>query len=141
MNTSITRGTIALPMGYPRGLPRSRVWRKGIGESSSGSSSSSGDGGGGGSGAGGDSTGDGKGGGKDGGGGAVEDDGHFRESPRTARRRRPWLRVVFVLFMALELVIVILVNLFSPVFDFEITSVMDGTTVSAKKGSTRAKLY
>lgn len=58
--------------------------------------------------------------------------GYFRESPRKARRRRPCLRFVFALFVVIEVVILAIVNEYSPVFDFEITSVTaeDGTTVS-----------
>lgn len=42
---------------------------------------------------------------------------------RKARRRRPWLRVYFVLFVAIEVLVLVLVNEFSPRFDFVITSV------------------
>lgn len=42
---------------------------------------------------------------------------------RKARRRRPWLRVYVVLFVAIEVLVLVLVNEFSPRFDFVITSV------------------
>lgn len=42
---------------------------------------------------------------------------------RKARRRRPWLRVYFGLFVAIEVLVLVLVNEFSPRFDFVITSV------------------
>ena len=43
--------------------------------------------------------------------------------PWRARRRRPWLRAYFVVFVAVEILVLVLVDEFSPRYNFEITSV------------------
>lgn len=53
-------------------------------------------------------------------------------SPPKSRRRRPWLRVLFALFLIAEAFVLYAVNEFSPVFKFEITSV----TVTGEDGVT-----
>eukprot|EP00752_Nemacystus_decipiens_P013277 g11764.t1 len=53
-------------------------------------------------------------------------------SPPKSRRRRPWLRVLFALFLIVEAVVLYVVNEYSPVFVFEITSV----TVTGEDGVT-----
>ena len=49
--------------------------------------------------------------------------GYLRESPRKARRKRVWLRAAFCVFVVAEIVIAFVVEEYSPVFDFEITTV------------------
>ena len=49
--------------------------------------------------------------------------GCLRESPRKARRKRVWLRAVFCVFLVAEVVVAFVVEEYSPVFDFEITTV------------------
>ena len=53
------------------------------------------------------------------------------------RRRRPWLRVLFVLFLVLEGIVLYLVHTYSPVFHFEITSV----TVTGEDGVVTVRIF
>lgn len=57
-------------------------------------------------------------------------------SPPKSRRRRPWLRVLFALFLIVEALVLYLVNEYSPVFVFEITSV----TVTGEDGVTTVRV-
>lgn len=56
-------------------------------------------------------------------------------SPKS-RRRRPWLRGIFALFVIVEAVVLYVVNEYSPVYNFEITSV----TVTGEDGVTTVSL-
>lgn len=54
-----------------------------------------------------------------------------------SRRRRPWLRVIFALFVIVEAVVLFVVHEFSPVHHFEITSV----TVTGEDGVTTVRFF
>ena len=56
-------------------------------------------------------------------------------SPPKGRRRRPWLRLLFALFLMVEALVLYLVKEYSPVFGFEITSV----TVTGEDGVTTVR--
>ena len=72
-------------------------------------------------------SGDGPSGGGDGGasssGGETSEEDSPGKSARKVRRRRPWLRAYFGLFVAMEVLVLVLVEELSPRFDYEITSV------------------
>lgn len=57
--------------------------------------------------------------------------------PPKSRRRRPWLRVLFALFLIVEGIVLYLVHAYSPVFHFEITSV----TVTGEDGVTTVRSF
>ncbi|CAN0150735.1 unnamed protein product, partial [Ectocarpus sp. 6 AP-2014] len=92
-------------------------------------------------------VGDGKGGGRDaaaaaaaaaaaganGGASGAEDSDSSRGSTRPKRRRRqPWLRGLFTVFLVVEALVLYAVNEYSPVYDFEVLSV----TTTAEDGTT-----
>lgn len=56
-------------------------------------------------------------------GAAAGEGGYLRESPRKARRKRVWLRAAFCVFLVVESVVAFVVEEYSPVFDYEITTV------------------
>lgn len=63
--------------------------------------------------------------------GSDVEEGFSRVAPRMERRRRPWLRVLFVLFVMVEVTILALIDRFGPFFDVDIPPVtgLDGITV------------
>lgn len=61
--------------------------------------------------------------------------GSGSDSMPKSRRRRPWLRVLFALFLVVEGLVLYLVNEYSPVYVFEITSV----TVTGEDGVTTVR--
>ena len=67
---------------------------------------------------------------------SVEGRPETGSSPPKSRRRRPWLRVLFALFLIVEALVLYLVNEYSPVFEFEITSV----TVTGEDGVTTVRV-
>ncbi|CAM9578324.1 unnamed protein product [Ascophyllum nodosum] len=61
--------------------------------------------------------------------------------PWRARRRRPWLRAYFVVFVAVEILVLVLVDEFSPRYNFEITSVTATPEVDTVVGANPNLLY
>lgn len=60
------------------------------------------------------------------------------DSARPKRRRRQlWLRAVFAMIIIVEALVLYAVNEFSPVYDFEVTSV----TVTAEDGTTTVRVF
>lgn len=88
-------------------------------------------------------VGDGKGGGPDaaaanGGASGAEDSDSSRGGTRPKRRRKqPWLRGLFTVFLIVEALVLYAVNEYSPVYDFEVLSV----TTTAEDGTTTVRSF